>query len=162
MTKSDDLQHLLDRAAIIAVVVGIANAFDRKDWPSLRSALADTIYTDYAQFRGDPPSYVSADAYVAAREASLAAVRSLHISTNHEVSIDGDTATCYSAYRIYRAGAADPSRRLDTAGTYIHRLERHSGRWLVTHIEQTVTVLDGDRSLHGAPRDSDVDTKGTT
>jgi hypothetical protein len=162
MSVSDELQALVDHSAVVAVVVGIANAFDRKDWPRLRSFLAAEIYTDYSQFRGEAPSYVAADAYVAARQAGLEGLQSLHISTNHEVSVDGDTATCYSSYRIFRVLADNPSRRLDTAGTYRHRLERVEGRWLVTHIEQTVVVLDGDPSIHGALRDGGPETGQAT
>jgi len=162
MDLTENLQRLLDRAAVVETVVGIANTFDRKDWPRLRSYLADELYTDYSQFRGEPPSYVSADAYVAARETGLRGVTSLHLTTNHEVAIDRDTATCYSAYRIYRVDSANPARRLDTAGTYDHRLSRADSRWLVTSITQTVVVLEGDRSIHGAFRDSAGDAGRAT
>ena len=150
--QSDDaLRQLVDRTAIIGTIVGIANAIDRKDWGKLRSLLADELDTDYSQFRGEPAGRVVADAYVASRKEGLEGVRTLHISTNHEVAVRGDEADCYSAYQIFRV-AEGRGERLDTAGTYEHRLVRAGDGWLVRGIKQTVVVLSGDRSVHGALR----------
>jgi hypothetical protein len=162
VTRADDaavkanphMQRLLDRAAIVDTIVAIANAFDRKDWPRLRGCLASELEVDYSDFRGEPPARVSAHAYVAGRESGLAGLATLHISTNHEVEIQGDTATCRSAYRIYRIdpAVAAKSGRLDTAGHYEHRLARVGERWLVTAIRQTVVMLQGNRAVHRALR----------
>ena len=67
---------------------------------------------------------MSADAYVEARRNGLRGLKTLHISTNHQIEIDGDRARCRSAYRIHRV---DPARapgedRLDAAGHYEHDL----------------------------------------
>ena len=155
----EDLQLLLDRAAIVRTIVGIANAFDRKDWQRLRSLLADEIETDHSQFRGEPAATLRADAYVASRRHGLEGVRTLHISTNHEVVVRGDEADCYSAYRIFRVSEGGSDQRLDTAGTYEHRLLRAGDGWLVKAIKQTVVVLSGDRSVHGAFRPSQDTTE---
>ena len=162
MDVTADLQRLLDRAAVVETIVGIANALDLKEWPRVRSCLADELDIDYSEFRGEAPARISADPYVASREAGLRGVRSLHMSTNHEITIAGDGATCRSAYRIFRVAESDASGRLDTAGHYEHRLVRVGGRWLVTSITQTVVVLDGERSVHGAFRDENRDLSGAT
>jgi hypothetical protein len=152
------LRTLVDRAAIIDVIVGIANAFDAQDWPRLRSFLADELRTDYAELRNEAPAVVRADAYVEARRTGLAGVRTVHISTNHEVRLDGDEAECRSAYRIYRLAPHLPAgeNRLDTAGAYEHTLRRTAAGWRVTAIRQTVAIKDGNPLVHGglasAPR----------
>ena len=114
---------LLDRAAIIDALVGLANAMDAQDWARVRSLLADEVDVDYSQFRGEAPARVSADAYVASRIEGLRGLRTLHMSTNHEVTIGGDDGTCASAYHILRVDPAT-GRRLDSWGTYQHRLAR--------------------------------------
>ncbi len=146
------MQRLIDRAAVIDTIVAFANAFDRQDWPRLRSLLTDELDTDYSEFRGEPPARVSANDYVRARETGLAGVRTLHLSTNHEVTISGDEATCYSAYQIFRVSQKDVADRLDTAGNYEHRLQRHADGWRICAVRQTVVVLSGKPAVHGALR----------
>jgi SnoaL-like protein len=151
MDDDAGVRRLLDRAAIVEVVVALANALDEQDWARVRSLLADEVDVDYSEFRGEPPTRIAADAYVASRLEGLRGLRTLHTSTNHEVEVDGDRGTCRSAHHIVRV---DPvtGARLQTWGTYRHRLARSGGAWRVTGIVQTVTLLDGDRSVHGALR----------
>lgn len=148
------LQLLLDRAAITDTIVEAANAFDTQDWDGLRALLADELRTDYSEFRGEPPSTVSADAYVEARRSGLRCLKTLHISTNHQIRIEGDSAKCRSAYRIYRIDPARPQgeNRLDTAGHYEHDLVRAPGGWRICSIKQTVVLREGASGVHGAFR----------
>ena len=145
---------VVDRFAIIDVIVGMANALDAKDWRALRSCLAPELEVDYSEFRGQPPSRLSAEAYVESRKQGLGNLKTLHLSTNHQVTLAGDEAVCVSAYRIYRLDpCGEPGKnRLDSAGQYRHRLVRTGGAWKVTHIAQTVVLLEGNRGIHGAFR----------
>ncbi|HJW08599.1 MAG TPA: nuclear transport factor 2 family protein [Holophagaceae bacterium] len=153
---TSSLQALLDRAAITDAIVGAADAFDAQDWERLRSYLLDEIRTDYSDFRGEAPARVRADAYVAARRQGLSGLKTLHVSTNHQICIDGDTAWCRSAYRIYRVDPSRPSGedRLDTAGHYEHGLQRTSAGWRIASIRQTVLFRVGPADIHGAFRPS--------
>src|SRR5262245_63595335 len=152
MRDEASIREALDRAAIVQAIVGLANAMDAQDWARVRSLLADELDVDYSQFRGEPPARVTADGYVASRIEGLRGLRALHTSTNHEVRVEGDHGTCASAYHILRV---DPTtgRRLDTWGTYQHRLARTADGWRVTGIVQTVAWLEGDRAVHGALRE---------
>ena len=150
------LNDLVDRTAIIETIVGLANALDAQDWARVRSLLADELEVDYSAFRGEAAKRVTADGYVAERRTGLAGLRTLHISTNHEVAIDGDVGTCVSAYQIVRVEASSGGR-LETWGTYRHQLAREGRGWRVTGIVQTVTHLEGDRSIHGAFRKQPLD-----
>jgi SnoaL-like domain len=148
------IQWMIERVQIIDVVVGIANAMDEKNWQRLRQYLADEINIDYSEFRGEPPQQITAEAYVQQRVKGLAGLKTLHISTNHEVTVSNDYAQCRSAYRIYRF---DPAReqgqdRLDTAGNYDHQLIQVEGEWRVTAIKQTVVMMTGNRQVHGGLR----------
>lgn len=154
METPPQLQLLLDRAAITDTVVGAANAFDTQEWARLRACLTDDLHTDYSDFRGEAPATVTADSYVEARRSGLRGLKTLHISTNHQIEIDGDRAHCRSAYRIYRV---DPTRaqgenRLDTAGHYEHDLVRTPSGWRISGIKQTVVLLEGAATVHGAFR----------
>ena len=153
MQDSESALHwLVDRAAIIDCIVGIANAFDAQDWERVRSFLTDELVTDYSQFRNEPPSRVHADTYVQSRKQALAGVQTLHVSTNHEVRVSGDRAECRSAYRIYRLKPQMPpvENRFDASGTYHHELVRTTAGWLISSITQTVLVREGNPLVHGA------------
>jgi hypothetical protein len=145
----EEVREVVDRAAIVQAIVGLANAMDAQDWGRVRSLLADELDVDYAQFRGEPPARVTADSYVASRVDGLKGLHTLHTSTNHEVSVEGDYGTCISAYHILRVEPTT-GRRLDTWGTYQHRLARTANGWRVTGIVQRVAWLEGDRAVHGA------------
>ena len=155
MYELPEIRWIVNRAAVIDAIVGFANAIDAKDWDKLRSHLADEIDIDYSEFRSETPRRVTAEAYIKQRVEGLAGLRTLHVSTNHEVTIHNNTAKCQSAYQIYRL---DPSRqagenRLDTAGNYFHSLiQTTDGHWLIDGIKQTVVIVSGNPQVHGALR----------
>ena len=154
MYELPDIRWIIDRTAIVDTIVAVANAFDAKDWQKVRSYLADEIDIDYSEFRSEPPRRVTAEEYIQQRVEGLAGLRTLHVSTNHEVTINNNTAECQSAYQIYRL---DPTResgqnRFDTAGNYFHQLIQTDGNWLIAGIKQTVVVVSGNPQVHGAKR----------
>ncbi len=154
MEELSDISWMIQQAKIIDTIVGVANAIDDKNWQKLRVHLANKIDIDYFEFRGEPPGQITAEEYIQQRVSGLTGLKTLHISTNHEVTIRGNYAECKSAYRIYRL---DPTResgenRLDTAGNYIHQLTKIDGCWRITAIKQTVVVIAGNHQVHGALR----------
>ena len=156
MYELPDIRWIIDRAAVVDTIVAFANAIDAQDWQKLRSHLADEIDIDYSEFRGETPRRVSAEEYIKQRVEGLAGSRTLHVSTNHEVTIKRDAAKCKSVYRIYRL---DPDResgqnRLDTGGNYFHSLIQTDRHWLIAGIKQTVVIVGGNTQVHGALRDT--------
>ena len=145
MTDERSLSVLEDRAAVIDVVLGFARALDVKDWAACRRCFADEIETDYSDLRGEPPSTVKADDFVALRRTALERLKTLHLSTNHLVTVDGDRATCVSAAVIHRLRPEDGAR-FDTYCAYTHSLVRSASRWKIAQGQ-------ADRLLeHGQPR----------
>ena len=155
MYELPEIHSIIDRAAIVDTIVAFANAIDAKDWEKLRSHLADEIDIDYSEFRGEIPRRITAEEYIKQRVEGLAGLRTLHVSTNHEVTINNNTAECKSVYQIYRL---DPTResgenRLDTAGNYFHCLiQTTDGHWRIDGIKQTVVIVSGNPQVHGALR----------
>jgi hypothetical protein len=155
-SKLSAIQWVIERSKIIDVIVGIANAMDDKNWQRLRKYLADEIYIDYSEFRGQLPQQMAAEVYVQQRVEGLTGLKTLHISTNHEVAIDKEYAQCRSAYRIYRFDrTCEPGQdRLDTAGNYEYQLIQVEREWQVSAIKQTVVMMSGNRRVHQGLRDS--------
>src|SRR5437763_447179 len=123
--SAEAVQLLLDRAAVSEVVIRYARSLDVQDWALCRSCFTATLAQDYSDFRGEPPSSIRADAFVALRREALAGLKTHHLSTNHAVTIAGNRAECISAFVIYRClpgGAGD--NEFDTHGFYTHGLVR--------------------------------------
>lgn len=154
MQELCDINWMIQRTKIIDTIVGVANAIDDKNWQKLRAHLANEIDIDYFEFRGELPGQITAEEYIQQRVSGLTGLKTLHISTNHEVTITGNCAECKSAYRIYRLDPTSESgeNRLDTAGNYIHQLTQIDGYWRITAIKQTVVVIAGNSQVHGALR----------
>lgn len=151
MTDERSLSALHDRAAIIDVVLGIARALDLKDWAGCRRCFTDMIETDYSDLRGDPPSTIEADAFVELRRTALERLKTLHLSANHLVTVEGDRATCVSAAVIYRLRPED-GERFDTYCAYTHTLVRAGGLWKIATIKQTVYWNTGNPEVHAGAR----------
>jgi 3-phenylpropionate/cinnamic acid dioxygenase small subunit len=154
MTGEDRLQLLLDRSEISDIVIRFAVALDIQDWPLFRSCFTDEIEADYSDFRGEPPALIRADDFVEQRQSTLSGLRTQHISSNHVITVDGDTATCISCAVIHRY---DPSEQedncFDTHGYYYHTLIRTSEGWRICKVKQIVFWNKGKAQIHGFHRD---------
>ena len=161
----DPVQLLLDRAAVSEVVIRFARALDMQDWVLCRSCFADVVAQDYSDFRGESPSRIQADAFVALRREALTGIKTHHLSTNHAVTIDGDRALCISALMIFRClpdGGSD--NEFDTHGFYTHGLLRTPDGWKIDTVKQAVLWSKGNSQIHGfhRGRTASAGTGGTT
>jgi SnoaL-like domain len=147
------VRELVDRQAIVDTVVRYARALDTKDWDLARSCFCDEIETDYGDLRGTGPAREHADDFVALRRQALARLTTHHLSTNHLVTLSGDTATCLSATLIHRI---DPGRTsdnaFDTLAHYTHTLERTPAGWRIARVRQVVAWSRGNAAIHAGSR----------
>jgi len=151
--SDSDVMLLTDRAAISDVVIRYARSLDMQDWELCRSCFSDDIEQDYSDFRGEPPASIKADAFVALRREVLTGIKTQHLSTNHAVSVEGDSAICISAmviFRYRRDGATD--HEFDTHGYYTHSLVRTPEGWKINKVKQTVLWSKGNPQIHGFHR----------
>jgi len=151
MTDERSLSLIRDRAAVIDVVLAAARALDVKDWAAYRGCFTDEIETDYSDLRGEPPQIVKADDFVALRRTALDRLKTLHLSANHLVTVDGDRATCVSAAIIHRFRPED-GERFDTYCAYTHALVRAGDAWKISKIKQTVYWNTGNPDVHAGAR----------
>ena len=151
MTDEQSLSLVRDRIAVIEVVLAVARALDVKDWAACRSCFTDEIETDYSDLRGEPPQTVKSDDFVALRRTALESLKTLHLSANHLVTVDGDRAACVSAAVIHRFRPED-GERFDTYCAYTHGLVRVGGQWKISRIRQTVYWNTGNPDVHAGAR----------
>ena len=94
---------------------------------------------------------VNADDSVASRRAALEHLKTLRLSANHLVTIDGDRATCVSAAVIHRFRPED-AERFDTYCAYAHALVRTASGWKISKVTQTVYWNSGNPGIYSGVR----------
>jgi hypothetical protein len=138
-----DVEYLLDRQAILDVVMRQARAHDRHD----AALMATCFWPDGADEHGSVvtpgPEYgETANGWHAA-----GFLAHLHHITSHTCEIDGTTAHAESYVLGTMLPRHAPGRATITAGRYVDRLEKRAGEW---RILVRRTVIDTD--IEGASR----------
>jgi ketosteroid isomerase-like protein len=135
--------QLADRLAIIDVTIAYTWALDTHDWDAL-----DDVFT--------PDATASLLVELEDREAIKERIRraltplddSQHMVSNHDVRVDGDTATsrCYlHAQHVRHAAEGGPNYIV--AGRYEDRFTRAPDGWRIAHRTLTVMWTDGNRKV---------------
>jgi ketosteroid isomerase-like protein len=139
------LALLLDERAIVAVATRYCRALDTKDWAAL-----DTV------FLPDANADLASDSELIGREAIVNRIRtalinlddSQHLVGNHEVQVDGDTAThcCYLQAQHIRSAAIGGQNYL-VGGRYEDRLVRTPDGWRIAYRTLVVMWTDGNLAV---------------
>jgi hypothetical protein len=157
--EAEALQHLLDREAVVDVVVRYATGVDRRDWTLYASCFTDPCEFDFSGWRGEPPMVMSPTQWTAkvrATNGNFDATQ--HLSTNHVVSFPGrDDATCvsnmhaqhwFSAARLNELGhPTDEPRWCTLGGFYTNSLVRTGDGWRIRRCQLDVTWTTGDPGI---------------
>ena len=138
------LQRLLDERAIIDTTIAYCWAIDTRRWDVLR----DRVYlADATASLGSPLEGV--ERIVARIDFALSPLdTSQHMISNHDVTIDGDTATsrCYfHAQHVRRDAEGGPNYIV--AGIYADDFLRTSAGWRIKHRTLTVLWTDGNMKV---------------
>jgi hypothetical protein len=141
----DKLANLVDRSAISDVIHRYATGVDGRDWEAFRAIFTDEVDIDLSSWNGAPGSRMSADAWVAGVRAGLSGFDSTqHISANHQITIDRDSAHCTSY--VQASHSLGPERYV-LGGYYESDLLRESSSWKISASRLTVTWRLGDPGL---------------
>lgn len=136
------LRWLVDRAEISELLYAFARALDEQDWDAYAGCYAeDGVLALLPTIRHEGRDGMAA--FVASSLGRYAGTH--HMSTNHAITIDGDTASC-RAYLLaaHLIDAADPARHADGAGWYDFVLTRTDDGWKVQHVRLTVRYVSGE------------------
>jgi SnoaL-like domain len=140
--QPDRLHDVIDQQAISDVAIRYCWALDENDWGRL-----DEVFLPDATARlGNPDLLEGREAIVARVTSALTPLDdSQHIVSNHQVTIDGDSAThrCYlHAQHIRRAAQGGP--HYVVAGRYVDRLVRTDDGWRISHRDLEVMWTEGN------------------
>jgi hypothetical protein len=161
---TDALARLVDRQAIVDVVVRYATGVDRRDWALYESCFTDPCEFDFSGWRGQPAVLLSPAEWAAkVRGTNGSFDTTQHLSTNHVVTFEGpDAATCisnmqaqhwFSVARLTALGyAADEPRWCTLGGFYTNSLVRTGDGWRIRRCQLDVTWTTGDPTVFDLAR----------
>jgi len=140
-----DLQTLADERDIVRIALRYCRALDTKDW-----ALLDDVFVPEATADLPSPNHlVGIEAIRGRIRTALGHLDdSQHLVGNHEVVVEGDTAThrCYlQAQHVRQAAIGGPNYIV--AGRYEDRLVRTEAGWRIAHRALVVMWTDGNLAV---------------
>jgi len=145
-TLADQVQWLVDRAAIGDLLIDFARALDDRDWEGYAANYAPE---GTLAFNGHV-AHEGREGLAAFVEAGLGQYAGTHhVSANHAITVEGDVATSRSyliAAHIF--DASDPTRHADGAGWYRCRLRRTDTGWRFTEVSVEIKYLSGEPIIH--------------
>ncbi|MGW1028239.1 nuclear transport factor 2 family protein [Streptomyces sp. NPDC002577] len=148
--SEDKLQWLVDRTEISETITRYFNALDAQDWPAMRATLAETLDLDFSELFGDPRETVASDDFVGAAPQRMGGFRATqHISPNHVITIDGDSAevTAYM-YAWHVVEAPDGTEHMYTLrGSYDITMRRTESGWSMSRLRMNVWHETGSKDV---------------
>ena len=161
------VDRIVDRQAIVDVVVQYATGVDRRDWELYASCFTDPCEFDFSGWRGQPPVTLSPREWATRVRATNGNFDTTqHLSTNHVVTFESpDRAICvsnmhaqhwFSADRLRELGhPADPPdgpRWCTLGGFYTNTVVRTAEGWRICRCQLDVTWSTGDRTVFDLAR----------
>ena len=143
LPSSEAHQLLIDRAAIIDVTNRYCWALDTKDW-----AVLDTVFAEDAN--GDLLEDVVGRVAIKKRvETALSRMdETQHLISNHQINVQGDTATCRCYLQAQHVRkAAHGGINFIIAGRYEDQLKRTPDGWRISFRRLVVMWTDGNPAV---------------
>jgi hypothetical protein len=141
------LRWLVDRAQISDLLFSFAAALDNKNWQAYADNFADGGYIDLPDLQSTNGSRFTLhkDKMLEMLPKSLGRYTATHhISSNHQISIEGDAARSRSYLQGVHVGAK-PVEHWTAGGWYDCRYMRTAiGGWKFAEVRLTAVWLDGD------------------
>jgi ketosteroid isomerase-like protein len=140
------LQWLVDRAEIGELLVDFARALDERDWEGYAANYAP----EGALAFGDHVAHEGREGlaqFVSGGVGRYAATQ--HVSTNHAIAIDGDTAVARSyVIAAHVFGEPQPGRQFEGWGRYRTELRRTPQGWKIARARLDIILTTGDAPAH--------------
>ena len=151
--STSELQHLIERAAILDTVVTLFLATDQRDWQRVESCLSNPVTLDMSSLAGGEPARLRPAEVATGWRDGLRAIDHVHHQLgNFTVRIHGDEAEvfCYGVAYHHR-DISGPDNLRTFVGSYDIHLHRASGAWLVNLFRFNSEFVTGNLQLENAP-----------
>lgn len=135
---SEQLQWLVDRAAVAQLVDTFARSIDVRDQPTYTDTFTDdaSLSLPFGTFTGR--------AEIAAMPTAPPPMASHHLAANVHVTVDGDTATArWNVIATHIFDGADPNGNAQAGGRYDATLRRTADGWRFSAVTLTIAWARG-------------------
>jgi hypothetical protein len=152
MEMTARLMRLADELEIRQIVDEVDNWVDAKDWEVCRRCFLDEVEVDFSSLVGGAPVRLKADELISGWKRILFRdKKSLHMRSNHRITIDGDHAEVYSkGYAFNLMSSRSGSDLWEVWGDYRHTLARTADGWKVSGMAFTLTYARGNEKVRDA------------
>lgn len=142
----EQLNALQDRTSIIDVVCKFAVSIDRRRWEEFAACFVDEVEINTIR-TGRWVSFALPELVEVLRPAFESYTATQHVSANHQVTIDGDSAVVWSTLNAthYVQGAAGGEFQ-QQVGYYEYHLVRRQG-WRISKVHQHPAWQRGNQQL---------------
>jgi ketosteroid isomerase-like protein len=141
------IRWMVDRIAITDTVNEWGTALDTRDWDLFGDIITDPIEMEFPTNVGSKV-FSRADLVEMATPFFSRLDATQHLITNHQITVDGDEATCaaalYAQHHLAAGGDDSVQRQI---GFYVHRLRRED-RWRIWRAEQHVRWHEGNEDVY--------------
>lgn len=139
-------EQTADSIAVIQSLVQGLNATDRKDFTRWRTLLADELTIDFGGV--NPEQTLKADDLMAWAKVAYKDMVTMHMSFNHEVTVNQQQAHVYSYGRaLHRQAVSVGEDYWFIYARYEHRLIKQDGVWKITRLHMTPVFEEGNSNL---------------
>ena len=136
----------MTHSSIAKILFKFANNFDLKDWQALEETLMDSIECDYQDLRGISKIYLKSE-YVSIRKQALQPLKTQHLFSNLEVTVQEDYSICRLSAVIYRQD--NNGKQFNSHVIYhFYLVQLRNEEWRIKKIKQSVLWNEGDSLIH--------------
>jgi len=130
---AERVRNLLDRDAILQVLLRNARGLDRMDDDLLRACYFDDAIDDHGHYVGPPDGFIRYGRLVSEQYRSTQ-----HTIGNHVCEVEGDDAWSETCFQFI--GVAERPPHLFACGRYVDHFQRRNGEW---RIANRITLIEG-------------------
>lgn len=142
-----DIQRVIDQTDIINTINRFYLSVDERDYTAMRTCLTDEVAFDYTALFGTIMPTTADQLVENVRNNHRGFRATQHITTNHYVTVDGDTAQCSANFQAQHFLPNDRGSNLWTlGGRYLYSLLRQGG-WKIHGCVLSVCWTDGNLQL---------------
>lgn len=133
MTDAERLSRLIESEAIRALITRFGRCQDERRWADYAALFSDDGVLEL------PFATVTGRAGISAQvESDLGIyVATQHVSTNHDVELDGDTALARATFIATHVTTADGTAFWQGGGVYQFEFRRVDGAWQIARVTLT-------------------------
>lgn len=145
------MSAVADPQQIVELTSAMGILLDAREWEALTRLFAARVDVDYTSLNGGEPVTAAREELVAGWQATLDGLDATqHLISNHQVSIDGDEATCIAHVQgAHRLATAHGDPLWIVGGRYDFRLRRSgpTAPWRISALKLTALWATGNRTI---------------